>query len=86
MARLLEGALSAQGKQHVQAGRTAAFDKTGKLDVAAEAVSGPGDVHHMLKGGVLGIEIQDAPVGVHQIFQTTAPNMQRNGAQVRQKN
>src|SRR3989454_11503711 len=79
---LLVGALPAERQKHVQAGRAARLDEAGKLDLVAQPLHGPCDGDDVGEGRLLGIEIEDAPVGQLDARGAAAPHVQRDRAQV----
>ena len=66
----------------MQARGAAGLDETRQADVVAQRLGGARDRHDVLERRLLGIEIEDAPVGLLQRRDPAAPDVQRNRGHV----
>lgn len=80
--RLIVGALPAERQQHVKPRRSACLDETGHPDFVAQRADRERDLDHVRKRCPLGVEIEDAPVGMRQTRSTRRPKVQRDRPEV----
>ena len=81
-ARLLVGEPPRQRHQHMQAARAAGLQVAGQRQFLQQVADFLGRLDHVLEGGVLGVQIQNAPVWVRQVVDAAVPSVDRNGAEV----
>ena len=79
---MLVGEPPRQRHQHMQAARAAGLQVTRQRQFLEQVADFLGRADHVLEGGILGVQVQHAPIRVRQVVNAAVPSVDRNGAEV----